>query len=104
MGLADCPAIARVGQAPWTKRGAFSRKLRGEVGVTGAWTTVRAVKDSERDAAVEAHLGALDEEIARLRKMEAALDRRIEQADDERRAVEEKTRRRGEPGEDQGGQ
>ena len=47
------------------------------------------VKDSDRDEAVEAHLGALDDEIARLRKMEAALDKRIAAADAERRAIEE---------------
>jgi hypothetical protein len=44
--------------------------------------------DAKRDAAVEAHLSALDEEIARLRRMEAAMDRRIEEAEEERRAVE----------------
>jgi LmbE family N-acetylglucosaminyl deacetylase len=44
--------------------------------------------DADRDAAVEAHLGALDDEIARLRAMEEAMDRRIEAAEEERRAVE----------------
>ena len=56
------------------------------------------MEDSERDEAVEAHLSALDEEIARLRRMEAALDRRIEAADEERRAIEEATRPREDPG------
>ena len=51
--------------------------------------------DAERDEAVESHLAALDEEIARLRRMEAALDRRIAEADDERRAIEDEARRRG---------
>ena len=51
--------------------------------------------DAERDEAVDAHLAALDDEIARLRRMEAALDRRIAEADDERRAIEDETRRRG---------
>jgi cell division protein FtsB len=50
--------------------------------------------DADRDKAVETHLAALDDEIARLRRMEAALDRRIAEADDERRAIEEETRRR----------
>jgi phage shock protein A len=53
--------------------------------------------DAKRDEAVDAHLAALDDEIARLRRMEAALDRRIAEADDERRAIEDETRRRGEP-------
>ena len=47
------------------------------------------MKDSERDDAVESHLDALDDEIARLRKMEAALDRRIAAAEEERRAIEQ---------------
>ncbi len=34
--------------------------------------------------------GLDDDEIARLRRMEAALDRRIAAADDERRAIEER--------------
>jgi phage shock protein A len=51
--------------------------------------------DAKRDEAVDAHLAALDDEIARLRRMEAALDRRIAEADDERRAIEDETRRRG---------
>jgi hypothetical protein len=55
------------------------------------------MNDSERDEAVDAHLTALDEEIARLRRMEAALDRRIAEADEERRAIEEGTRRQGAP-------
>ena len=48
--------------------------------------------DSQRDAAVDAHLKDLDDEIARLRKLEAAMDRRIEEAEDERRAIAEGTR------------
>jgi phage shock protein A len=51
--------------------------------------------DAQRDEAVEEHLAALDDEIARLRRMEAALDRRIAEADDERRAIEDEARRRG---------
>jgi cell division protein FtsB len=54
--------------------------------------TVRCMKDTERDEAVRDHLTALDEEIARLRQMEAALDRRIAEADDERQAIEDATR------------
>jgi cell division protein FtsB len=46
--------------------------------------------DAERDEAVREHLAALDDEIARLRRMEAALDKRIAAADDERRAIEER--------------
>lgn len=44
--------------------------------------------DDERNAAVEAHLRALDEEIARLRREGAALDRRIADAERERRRAE----------------
>ena len=47
------------------------------------------MKDDERDAAVEEHLKALDEELARLRKMEAAMDRRIAEAEEEKRRLEE---------------
>jgi chromosome segregation ATPase len=50
------------------------------------------MEDRERDEAVEAHLSALDDEIARLRKMEEALDRRIEAAEEERQAIEDATR------------
>ncbi len=50
----------------------------------------RMDEDAERDEAVREHLAALDDEIARLRRMEAALDRRIAAADDERRAIEER--------------
>jgi phage shock protein A len=56
--------------------------------------TVQGMDDSKRDEAVDAHLTALDDEIARLRKMEAALDRRIAEADEERRAIEEAARER----------
>lgn len=63
------------------------------------------MKDSERDEAVEAHLDALDDEIARLRKMEAALDRRIEAAEEERRAIEQgPPPRTGDPPPGEGGQ
>jgi hypothetical protein len=51
--------------------------------------TWRAVKDEERDAAVEEHLKALDDELARLKKMEAAMDRRIAEAEEEKRRLEE---------------
>lgn len=37
---------------------------------------------------VEGHLRALDDEIARLRRLEAAMDRRIEEAEEERRSIE----------------
>jgi len=50
------------------------------------------VKDDERDAAVEQHLQALDDELARLRRLEAAMDRRIADAEDERRAIEDEVR------------
>ena len=43
-------------------------------------------RDDEPD--VDAHLKALDDEIARLRRMEAAMDRRIEEAEEERRSIE----------------
>jgi hypothetical protein len=36
------------------------------------------MRDDERDEAVAAHLRALDAEIARLRKLEQAMDRRLE--------------------------
>ncbi|MEA2428202.1 MAG: hypothetical protein QOF37_1830 [Thermoleophilaceae bacterium] len=54
------------------------------------------MEDEERDAAVEDHLKALDGELARLRKLEAAMDRRIEEAEEERRAIEDQARRRSE--------
>ena len=50
------------------------------------------MEDRERDEAVEAHLSALDDEIARLRNMEAAMDRRIADAEAERAAIEDATR------------
>ena len=96
-------------QAGWTNRGAFARKLRAEPGRVAAagWGTVGEMKDSERNEAVEAHLDALDDEIARLRKMEAALDRRIEAAEEERRAIEQGPPARADgappPGEDAAG-
>jgi hypothetical protein len=36
------------------------------------------MRDDERDEAVAAHLRALDAEIARIRKLEEAIDRRLE--------------------------
>ncbi len=45
------------------------------------------------DVDVEGHLQALDDELARLRKLEAAMDRRIEEAERERRVIEDATRR-----------
>ena len=59
------------------------RKLRPEIG------SLALVKDEERDAAVEQHLKALDDELARLRSLEAAMDRRIADAEDEKRRIEE---------------
>ena len=56
------------------------------------------MKDDERDAAVDQHLKALDDELARLRKLEEAMDRRIAEADDQRRAIEDEVR--GRPDED----
>ena len=43
--------------------------------------------DAERDAAVAKHLDALDDEIARLRRLEVAMDRRIADAEDEQRDI-----------------
>lgn len=65
--------------------------FRGKCGIL-ALRYGAGVDDRERDEAVEAHLNALDDEIARLRKMEEALDRRIEAAEDERQAIEDATR------------
>jgi hypothetical protein len=47
------------------------------------------VRDDERDEAVDEHLKALDDELARLKKMEAAMDRRIAEAEEEKRRLEE---------------
>ena len=47
------------------------------------------MKDDERDAAVDQHLKALDAELERLRKLEAAMDRRIADAEEQRRAIED---------------
>jgi hypothetical protein len=58
--------------------------------------TVPRMDEDDRDKAVEDHLEALDDEIARLRRMEAAMDRRIAEAEAERRAIEEATRQPGE--------
>ena len=45
--------------------------------------------DDERNAAVDEHLKALDDELARLREMGAAMDRRIAEAEEEKRKIEE---------------
>jgi hypothetical protein len=50
---------------------------------------VGGVEDEERDEAVKEHLEALDDELARLKKMEAAMDRRIAEAEEEKRRIEE---------------
>jgi predicted short-subunit dehydrogenase-like oxidoreductase (DUF2520 family) len=47
------------------------------------------MEDEKRDAAVEDHLRALDDEIARLRQMEEAMERRLAEAEAERRALED---------------
>jgi transposase len=47
------------------------------------------VRDDERDEAVDEHLKALDAELARLKNMEAAMDRRIADAEEEKRRLEE---------------
>jgi chromosome segregation ATPase len=75
-------------QVRWTKRGGFSRKLRRHVAALPS----EAMEEKDRDEAVKEHLEALDDEIARLRRMEAAMDRRIAAAEDERRAIEDATR------------
>jgi hypothetical protein len=46
------------------------------------------MKDHERDEAVDEHLKALDDELARLKKMDAAMDRRIAEAEEEKRKLE----------------
>ena len=51
--------------------------------------TLARVNDDERDDAVQEHLKALDDELARLKKMEAAMDRRIAEAEEEKRRLEE---------------
>ena len=61
----------------------FAPNLRGRS------DTLARVKDDERDAAVDEHLKALDDELARLKKMEAAMDRRIAEAEEEKRRLEE---------------
>jgi hypothetical protein len=43
---------------------------------------------SDEEPDVEGHLRALDEEIARLKKLEAAMDRRLEEAEEQRRSIE----------------
>lgn len=48
------------------------------------------MKEEERDAAVDEHLRALDAELARLRQLGAAMDRRIEEAERERQALEDR--------------
>jgi hypothetical protein len=47
------------------------------------------MNDEERNAAVDEHLKALDDELARLREMGAAMDRRIAEAEEEKRKIEE---------------
>lgn len=49
--------------------------------------------EDDRRAAVDAHLQALDEELARLRRLEAAMDKRIEAAEEERRQLADGARR-----------
>ena len=46
------------------------------------------MEGSDSQADVDAHLRALDDEIARLRRLEAAMDRRLEEAEEERRSIE----------------
>ena len=48
--------------------------------------------ESERNAAVEEHLKALDAELERLRRLEAALDRRIAHQAASAEATEEASR------------
>jgi len=62
--------------------------LRAFRGRSAPASTVKSVNDDERDAAVKAHLDALDDEIARLRRTEAAMDRRLAEAEEERRAID----------------
>ena len=45
------------------------------------------MESSDREPDVDAHLRALDDEIARLRRLEEAMDRRLEEAEEERRAI-----------------
>lgn len=61
------------------------------------------MNDDERDAAVRAHLDALDAEIERLHRMEAAMDRRIAAAEAEKRAIEAGPRPAGGEGDEQSG-
>jgi len=57
------------------------------------------MEEDERQAAVDAHLAALDAEIERLRRLEAAMDERIDAAEEDRRRIAEATRGVGrEPG------
>ena len=46
------------------------------------------VEGPEPQPDVDAHLRALDDEIARLRRLEQAMDRRLEEAEQERRELE----------------
>jgi hypothetical protein len=77
----------------------LSAAISGMNRCAGRRASVSGVEDPERDtdADVQEHLRALDDEIARLRKLEAAMDRRIDEAEDERRAIEESINRAGEP-------
>ena len=45
------------------------------------------MEGSEKEPDVEGHLRALDDEIARLTRLEAAMDRRLEEAEEERRSM-----------------
>ena len=45
------------------------------------------MKTPDEEPDVAGHLRALDEEIARLKKLEAAMDRRLEEAEEERRSI-----------------
>jgi phage shock protein A len=66
--------------------------LFAQIAASSLRATVPGMEEPDRDKAVEEHLEALDDEIARLRRMEAAMDRRIAEAEAERRAIEEATR------------
>ncbi|MEA2448955.1 MAG: hypothetical protein QOG63_887 [Thermoleophilaceae bacterium] len=69
--------------------------FRANCGVIALRYGAVTMEDRERDEAVKEHLEALDDEIARLRRMEAAMDRRIAAAEEERRAIEDATRPHG---------
>ncbi len=56
--------------------------------IAARWRSVSGVESSEHEPDVDAHLRALDDEIARLRQLEEAMDRRLEEAEEERRVIE----------------